>query len=317
MMSNFPSVSTTDKDMIDTQYKRGKVLGTGAVTVESFSDDIDERDGFDKGYVTVLQNAYPLKLMMPSHASRNNCVWIYPVTFGGGLVGGDGIKMNFVVKQNCSVLITGQESTKVYHCEDNLHTYQSTVGHVEQGGLLCVLSDPVVCYKDSVFTQTQEFHMDKGGNLVYLDWLIGGRVALDELWQLKSYRNKTDVFVEGTLVYRDNYLLCDKGPVAIEQAMRSFQVIGSCILLGDKLKSVCSNLSAILGQKKSIGEQYDTELVCSVSTLNYVLEDKSTLSGLYIRFMASNSTKAYSDVVSHIVKELNPIVGGDPFAEKY
>lgn len=29
--------------------------------------------------------------------------------------------------------------------------------------------------------------MNSEGNLVYLDWLIGGRVALDELWQLKRY----------------------------------------------------------------------------------------------------------------------------------
>lgn len=51
--------------------------------------------------------------MVPCHASKNNCVWVYPITFGGGLVGGDGIEMGFHVKKNCAVLVTGQESTKV------------------------------------------------------------------------------------------------------------------------------------------------------------------------------------------------------------
>jgi len=34
-------------------------------------------------------------------------------------------------------------------------TKQTTAGYVEDGGLLCVLSDPVVCYKQSNFIQTQ------------------------------------------------------------------------------------------------------------------------------------------------------------------
>lgn len=62
----------------------------------------------------VLSTVSPqLKLMVPSKASSNNCVWVYPIMFGGGLVGGDGIEMNFHVKKNCAALITGQESTKV------------------------------------------------------------------------------------------------------------------------------------------------------------------------------------------------------------
>ena len=51
--------------------------------------------------------------MVPTHASSNNCKWIYPITFGGGLVGGDRIDMNIHVKRGCCALLTGQESTKV------------------------------------------------------------------------------------------------------------------------------------------------------------------------------------------------------------
>jgi urease accessory protein len=51
--------------------------------------------------------------MIPAYASNNNCIWVYPITFGGGLVGGDNIQMNFHVKKQCAALLTGQESTKV------------------------------------------------------------------------------------------------------------------------------------------------------------------------------------------------------------
>lgn len=51
--------------------------------------------------------------MIPSHASSNNSKWIYPITFGGGLVGGDSTEMNIHIKKGCCAVLTGQESTKV------------------------------------------------------------------------------------------------------------------------------------------------------------------------------------------------------------
>ena len=36
--------------------------------------------------------------------------------------------------------------------------------------------------------------MSSLGNLVYLDWLIGGRVALDELW---LFNRLVDLFIPG------------------------------------------------------------------------------------------------------------------------
>ncbi|XP_053379481.1 uncharacterized protein LOC123527590 [Mercenaria mercenaria] len=304
----------TSRDMREMK----KVAGVGSIVLETFAekDDGPTENDYAKSSITTLKNTYPLKLMVPSHASNNNCSWIYPITFGGGLVGGDEIQMTFHVKKDCAGLVTGQESTKVYHCEDGSQTHQYTKGTVDQGGLLCVLSDPVVCYKNSNFTQTQEFRMSSEGNLVYLDWLIGGRVALDELWLLKSYQNKTDVYIDDKLVYRDNYHLCDTGPVSVKNAMKSMQVIGSCIILGNKMKSIASNLNSTLGRKQSIGERYDTDFVCSVSPLKYTV-DEAVVTGLYIRFMASSSTKAYSSVVSYIVNELEQEIGGNPFQDKY
>ena len=54
-----------------------------------------------------------MKLLVPLYASENASVWVYPVTFGGGLVGGDRVHMTFTAKPRCCLVITGQESTKV------------------------------------------------------------------------------------------------------------------------------------------------------------------------------------------------------------
>lgn len=158
--------------------------------------------------------------------------------------------------------------------------------------------------------------MSSEGNLVYLDWLIGARVALGELWQLRSYHNKTDVFVDNVLVYRDNYHLCERGPVPIKQTMRHMQVLGSCIILGNKVKSIATNLHNLFGKKHDIGEKFDPDLLCSASPLKYPA-GTSFITGVYIKFMAVTSSKAYSGVVAHIVKELESVIGGNPFEGKY
>jgi len=39
-----------------------------------------------------------------------------------------------------------------------------------------------------------------------------------------SYQNKTDVYMEGKLIFRDNYHLQDSGLVTVKEAMANMQV---------------------------------------------------------------------------------------------
>jgi urease accessory protein UreH len=51
--------------------------------------------------------------MVPEYAGNQFCRWIYPIVFGGGLVGGDQMEMNVETKPNTCGLLTSQESSKV------------------------------------------------------------------------------------------------------------------------------------------------------------------------------------------------------------
>ena len=50
---------------------------------------------------------------MPRYANQGTCKWIYPITFGGGLVGGDHISLEIVIGRGCCGLVTSAESLKV------------------------------------------------------------------------------------------------------------------------------------------------------------------------------------------------------------
>ena len=48
---------------------------------------------------------------------------------------------------------------KVFQSEDGLTTEQTLTGKVGDGGLLAVLQDPLVCFKDAIYKQNQVLYI--------------------------------------------------------------------------------------------------------------------------------------------------------------
>ncbi|CAH1453949.1 unnamed protein product [Lactuca virosa] len=70
----------------------------------------------DKSTVTRCFSKYPLKFIIPTKAGRSetDAVWIYTLTYGGGIVSGDCISVDLTVEDGCTAVLTTQASTKVY-----------------------------------------------------------------------------------------------------------------------------------------------------------------------------------------------------------
>lgn len=82
-------------------------METGKVVVERVGG---------KSTVTRCFSKYPLKFIVPTKVGPPNtdAVWIYSLTYGGGIVSGDRISCEFVVGNGCTTVLTTQASTKVY-----------------------------------------------------------------------------------------------------------------------------------------------------------------------------------------------------------
>lgn len=80
---------------------------TGKVVVEKVGG---------KSTVTRSFSKYPLKFIVPSKAGpcKTDSVWIYSLTYGGGIVSGDSISCEFEIGDGCTTVFTTQASTKVY-----------------------------------------------------------------------------------------------------------------------------------------------------------------------------------------------------------
>ncbi len=173
----------------------------------------------------------PLKLLCPDHGSA--AAWLYASSYGGGLVAGDRIELAIEVQQHTAAVLTTQASTKVYHQHAGRGAQQHLHATVAPGGLLACVPDPLTCFADASYDQTQRFDLAADASLVLVDWLTAGRAAMGESWQLAHYASRNDVRIDGRLIAREATRLDrDEGPLTDPLATGGDHCLATVLLVG-------------------------------------------------------------------------------------
>ncbi|XP_044495455.1 urease accessory protein D isoform X1 [Mangifera indica] len=194
-----------------------------------------------KSTVTRSFSRYPLKFFIPNKvgSSETDAVWIYTLTYGGGIVSGDSIACEFSIGDACTVVLTTQASTKVYKSMGSKCSEQILEVRVGSGALLAVIPDPVTCFSTARYSQKQFFRVVSDSNLVIVDWITSGRHQNGEKWDFQLYKSTNNIFADGDQpLFLDTVLLEQGGITNIAERMQDYQVIAMVILLGPKLKHI-------------------------------------------------------------------------------
>ena len=194
---------------------------------------------------------YPLKLISPtSPTGGQKSVLVFLLSYGGGLVGGDTVKLSIHVQPNAKLSLVTQGHTKIFKSPSaDIVTSQIMEVRVDDGAALCLLPDPVQPFEHSVYTQTQSFNMAPGSSLCLLDWVTAGRTARGENWSFIKWVGRNEVWLrdggrlhQGRLLVRDTVILSQDGAEAIGQQLRStmhnLSVFGTLILFGRALENL-------------------------------------------------------------------------------
>ncbi|ESR61891.1 hypothetical protein CICLE_v10016161mg [Citrus x clementina] len=126
-----------------------------------------------KSTVTRCFSKYPLKFIIPNKvgSSETDAVWVYTLTYGGGIVSGDSISCEITVADACTAVLTTQASTKVY----------KSLGSKSSEQIL----------------EKQIFRVVLDSSLVIVDWITSGRHESGEKWDFELYRSTNHIFLEG------------------------------------------------------------------------------------------------------------------------
>jgi len=302
------------------------------------------RDG--RSEATRVRARYPLKLLTPrSTANASHSLWAYLVTFGGGLLAGDHVGLRVDVHPAATAVLATQASTKVYKKPRSgvaaaaapmapaaTGAAQTMHARVASRALLAVLPEPIVCYADSTYTQTQVFELSHGGSVVLLDWLLSGRAANGERWQFAQYRSRNVVRVDGHTLFSDHTLLQndeEHSLTTVAERMGKAHVTGTLVLVGPAVQQLAAQLvhktlppltehcfracRNAAQQRDATGRETATPQPFFFASAS-ALEDArdGAAAGCVIRFMAESSADAYV-FVQQCLQPLQPLIGHLPF----
>src|SRR5262249_4405017 len=123
----------------------------------------------DRSAVLSSWSRSPLTLLTPR--SRGESVWAYTSSYGGGMVAGDETSLDVRVDAGARCFLSTQASTRIYRnparrpCSHLLNT------DLAPGSLLVLAPDPVQCFAESSYEQSQTFALAQNANLVLVDWI--------------------------------------------------------------------------------------------------------------------------------------------------
>lgn len=193
---------------------------------------------------------YPLKLITPSKASETESVLVFLLSYGGGLIGGDSVRLSIDVQPNARLSIVTQGHTKVFNSSSrDIITRQTLAVELADGAALCLLPDPVQPFEDSVYEQTQVFKLAMNGSLCLLDWVTQGRTARGENWSLTRWVGRNEVWVPDPtrpererLLVRDTVILDAERPQSempgLRESMSRMGIFGTLLLRGPLVKAL-------------------------------------------------------------------------------
>ncbi|XP_041025975.1 urease accessory protein D isoform X2 [Juglans microcarpa x Juglans regia] len=160
--------------------------------------------------VTRCFSKYPLKFIIPNKVgpSKTDAVWIYSLTYGGGIVSGDSISCELTIGDGCTTVLTTQASTKVYKSMGSKCSEQALEARIGSDAILAIVPDPVTCFSTARYSQKQVFRVVSDSNLVIVDWITSGRHESGERWDFDLYKSTNRILLEGASRARKHCLNC-------------------------------------------------------------------------------------------------------------
>jgi urease accessory protein len=129
--------------------------------------------------------------------SRGAMVWAYTSNFGGGMVAGDKTRLELRVDAGARCFLGTQASTKIYRNPDNLPCSHHLWAHLGENAFLILTPDPVQCFAESSYEQSQHFVLSRSANLILVDWMSAGRSPRGERWNFRRYSSRNVIEREG------------------------------------------------------------------------------------------------------------------------
>lgn len=171
-----------------------------------------------------------------------------------GIFDDDEIDINVTVETGASLVLASPSATRVYRSRSGNGAAVNQSFHVHKGGSLEFYPEPFIPHGGARFRQRTDIRVERGGTMVYYEWLTPGRVASGESFQFAVLEFDLDLWLAEKLVARERYSLRpeDDSLHPLRLFSKTAQYLG-CFVLGFEIDA--SIIDAM--------ESHDVYLGCS------------------------------------------------------
>jgi urease accessory protein len=232
--------------------------------------------------------------------NHGESAWVYLVGLGGGLVDGDGIRLDIESERGTSAFVSTQSAQKVYRSPRGCcHRINARVA---EGAALALVPDPVVCFSGARYTQRIDVSLAPDASLVVFDGFFSGRAARGERWQFARLDSRTTIERAGQVVVMDAIRL-DPAHGSIGERMGRFDVMLSLFAAGPRFQAVCEAMRA----PRAAPSPSDGTIIAA----SPVGDDAVVLR------VAADRFESASTALRPSFEALARVLGDDPFARKW
>lgn len=146
------------------------------------------------------------------------------INTGGGMAGGDAMRVEAALGEGCHAVITSQAAEKIYRSQGP-DTQVETSLSVAAGARLAWLPQETILFSGARLRRSLTIDLQGDAGLVACESLFFGRSAMGETVQLGALRDRWRLRRDGRLIFADDLLI--EGAIADQLARRAIGA-GAC-----------------------------------------------------------------------------------------
>jgi urease accessory protein len=149
----------------------------------------------------------PLKVIR-AFAQPDGGTLVHLHNISGGVLGGDQLQIEVDVGPHASVQLTSTSATRLYRSRPGTPAAQQwTKAHVQTGGLLEYLPDPLIPFAGARYHQHTEIFLEDDAGLCWWETLAPGRVASGECFAYEQIRMGVEIKTASRPLLRESFSL--------------------------------------------------------------------------------------------------------------
>ena len=161
------------------------------------------RDG--KSFLQKSLCLSPYKIADVTEDRRRNELRLLLMSSSPGMLDGDETNLEIDIAANSSLRLETQSFQRIFQMKKGASQKMNII--MEEGSSFSYLPHPVVPHTDSIFTSRSKIYLSAGCKLSWGEVISCGRKLNNEVFQFTSYHNITEIFLNNTLVVKENLLL--------------------------------------------------------------------------------------------------------------